>query len=67
VVKGSSRKIDVELVDEDQHGEHGDIEAECGFLSIPRRRLPHGEPFTGNHPMKPKNQTRKASADAAMT
>src|SRR6185312_12110959 len=29
--------------------EHGDIEAECGFLSIPRRRLPHGEPFTGNH------------------
>src|SRR5262249_44841562 len=40
-------EIDVALIDEDQHAQDGDIEAEGGFLSIPGRRLAKGRPPGG--------------------
>jgi hypothetical protein len=58
-------EIDVALIDEDQHAQDGDIEAEGGFLSISGRRLPHGEPLAGNHheAEEPDEEGEKASGD----
>ena len=42
-------EIAVGLVDEDQHAEHRHVETEGGVLPVPVFRLPHGEPFAGDH------------------
>src|SRR4029079_10787557 len=34
---------------EDQYAEHRRVETESSLLSVPGLRLPHGEPFAGNH------------------
>jgi hypothetical protein len=58
-------EIDVALIDEDQHAQDGDIEAEGGFLSmqVADCHMANHSPATT---MKPKNQTRKARRQAAM-